>query len=632
MIKTTLKTIAKKMIKNIISLGSTFKRYFRVFRWLVKDSLWRFKWKVAVILGTEFLGTTSQVAAITQAIFYVRHLQKNTDLKLLGYTFHTGSSLELFIIFAIVVLVLLLSGACLTYYSRAKVNHLRSLYEAFCSQRILELFGSNFKFRISRDGRFLNDGTVFRAARRDANYCGRVSQGLTETVVPFFTFVVALGTLFYIEIGLTMLVLGLIGISSMIQYRVNKTGSEMSASMEKSIGPASQERRELIKHLKGLCVHPLKRREWIRMHFEIGSTKQNLDATDGRRIATQKSVLVSNFLFAIVVFLVLIIIGSRTFIRHGDWMRLVVYLVALRYCFNNFRNINAKLTNINRFYPQFSRYYQFLKSVSSPAPEEAEYSEKYTIGPSFVSDPDICQTFEIKNGDVIGLLSPVDLNRYTVHSFAECLLSSSQKAVDSAMQSMGFISAQYGYLPLSLRDSFGFPNDYNWEDAQRELEEAGLANGLGGRISESFHAPVPFKIWNQIEPNLKFALGLLSLIKSDLRCIFIDGRGFQSLPPSAQCWFLKRLSDRITAIIYPRNIQIAFSKDYTHRLMVVIDPFNNRMMGCGTEEWYFEHQTELHEMVKKLSGEYESKGKESDSVEKELQMDDTDETDEADDM
>jgi len=85
------------MLHEIINRQSflvTLRRYSEVFRWLIVDSLWRFKWRAGIIIAAGFLGVTSQAAAIGQAIYYVRLLGKNENLTILGYTFQTKSSIE----------------------------------------------------------------------------------------------------------------------------------------------------------------------------------------------------------------------------------------------------------------------------------------------------------------------------------------------------------------------------------------------------------------------------------------------------------------------------------------------------------------------------------------------------------
>jgi ABC-type multidrug transport system fused ATPase/permease subunit len=193
-----------------------------------------------------------------------------------------------------------------------------------------------------------------------------------EAVVPFITFVAALIIFLYIRFDLSILLLVLMGAASIIHYRINKTGARMSALMESSIVPATQEKRELIQRLKGLSIHPSFVKHWIYNHFDRGATIKNLDAAERRRIATEKSKLISNILFSLAVFFVLIIIGTRAFRVNGGWTSLVVYLVALRFCFANFQNVNSKLTSINRFYPQFRRYFLFIQTIQKKSDNRDE--------------------------------------------------------------------------------------------------------------------------------------------------------------------------------------------------------------------------------------------------------------------
>ena len=164
-------------------LGGIGLRYVGTLKSLFMDSVWRFKVQSVAILLSGFLGVTFQVAAIGQAIYYLRLLEKGKAISHFGYTFEPRSSLLFFVLFTAVVFISLLVSAWMIYFSRLKVNRLRRRYEEFCSKRALRSFAQGL--RLSADGEaFFNDRTILQTVRRDANFCGRTVQMLLEGKMP----------------------------------------------------------------------------------------------------------------------------------------------------------------------------------------------------------------------------------------------------------------------------------------------------------------------------------------------------------------------------------------------------------------------------------------------------------------
>ncbi len=73
-------------------------QYWPIFKWMIFDSVWRFKGVVALNLITGFLGVTFQVAAIGQAIRYAKVLESGEIVRFLGYEFEPRTSWELLLV------------------------------------------------------------------------------------------------------------------------------------------------------------------------------------------------------------------------------------------------------------------------------------------------------------------------------------------------------------------------------------------------------------------------------------------------------------------------------------------------------------------------------------------------------
>jgi hypothetical protein len=576
-------------------------RYRSVMRWILQDSLWRFKRETLVIVLAGFFGATTQLAAVGQAIYYVRLIEQDEMLTVFGHSWQARSSEEVLVGVAVAVCISLILSACLIFYSRIKINRLRRKYEVFCSRRILEFIESNLVFHTNGNNELIEDKTIIRAARRDANYCGRVLFMLLETIIPFITFLIALLTLFYIHFFLTILISTLMGFSLVIQYWVNLSVANMSALYENTISRSVAEKRQLIERFK-VIKGPIPRLEnWLDRHFETGQTKRNFDAAEGRRIAPEKSRLISNTLFAIVFFLILVILGKRAFVQGQGWAEIVLYLIALRFCFANFLALNSRFTNINRFYPQFNRYFQFINRISSKPTENYKISENYTIRLKSNGLRHSMPMFDIKRGDKIALINSLELSRYTVAVLISCLLTETNDAFKGAMRSLGFLSARYSHSQPSRWELNALSNSKSRKSVIEDIRQSGLIKEYQQELISIIERPRDDGNWGKNDPVVKYALGLLTLLQSDYQWIVLDGKILHKMQPTIRKFFLKRLSDRIVVVVYTKNYMKA--KNIPYQVYAVVDLIKKEMMGMGFKDWFIANLSNIAPFIQPTNSE-----------------------------
>src|SRR5262245_53405815 len=72
-------------------------RYLGVVRWIVIDSMWRFRYRTGLVIGLGLLGMSLQVGALGLALHYAKLLEHGTAYHLLGRKFMPQSSRQLLI-------------------------------------------------------------------------------------------------------------------------------------------------------------------------------------------------------------------------------------------------------------------------------------------------------------------------------------------------------------------------------------------------------------------------------------------------------------------------------------------------------------------------------------------------------
>lgn len=572
----------------------TFGRYSAILKVITADSIWRFKKESFLILITSFLGVFFQVWTIGLVIYYAQALEKGNNIKLFGYVFQTRTSIGLLFVCGTGILVSLLLSAWLIYFSRTKGFFLGRRYEVFCSKRILSTFGSSLKVWAPPDRNFSDSSIVFRLARKDSRDIGRVLWMLLDTVIPVITLLVSVGVLFYTNTPLTFLMLALFGISSIFQYKISVMGAKNSVLREKHARGASLEYQQIILRLKGSSL-PLPRDEsWFEKEvFTAGKLKRYLNAHIGRLTAVENSQLISNILFAITIFVLLLTLGAGSILKGEGWGNLIIYLVALRFGLTNMKQSSKKITSINRFYPQVRRYFQFLENTTTPITKES-YRNNHVVTAGTKRIDGSLSSFNLMKGSRIGLISTVELNRYTLAFIIDCLLGHSQQAVRNALGSMWFTTSKCEYLPGTLRESLGLPPGYEWQDIRREIEDAGLWNKAEQQLPHNLEEPISSDLWNRIDPDLKVALALVNAIHSDHLWVTLEENALQFLSDTTLTFFLNRLSDRILVIVFYENTK-ALGR-YGEDVIAVIG--DGSIAGLGSRSWFTENQQRIEDISK----------------------------------
>src|SRR3989304_8078674 len=203
----------------------TFSRYSTIIKLITTDSIWRFKKESFVILITSFLGVFFQIWTIGLAIYYARVLEKGENIRLFGHVFQIRTSISFLIVCGIGVLLSLLISAWLIYFSRTRSLAIRHRYEEYCARRVLSLFGSSSTIWSPSGRSFSDSNIIFRLARIDSKNIGRVMWMLLVTIIPGVTLLAAIGVLFYSNAPLTFLMLVLLRLSSIFQYRISVMGA-----------------------------------------------------------------------------------------------------------------------------------------------------------------------------------------------------------------------------------------------------------------------------------------------------------------------------------------------------------------------------------------------------------------------
>ena len=566
--------------------------YFKLFRTFARDSVWRFKGRSFLVISAGFLGVTFQVQAIGLAVYYARSMAEGDIIKIVGYEFPVRSSLAFLTLIGIGVIASLLLSAWLIYYSRSGILKLARQYDEFCSKRLLAIFGSSLRVW-SPAGQFLrNDLHVMKLARTDARYCGRVLRILLGAIVPLITLIISVCALIYINVLLTLLILVLMGISAAFQYRVSLSGAQSTTLMEEASGRASLVYRNFIQRQRESSLSDDEKNKWLDNAIHDGAVKHFFDAYEGRLTVIEKSRLISDVLLAVAIFAIIVGMGVRIISGGHGWGDLIIYLVALRYMLVNLKQSVTKLTSINRFFPQLKRYFQFLENAKTQSRDGETLPARYVITCTNMIGGSL-QQYELSPNSRLGLISPVDLNRYTISYLTDTLLGNSQEDGRHALNSMWFITSRFTCLPGTLKESFGFPDSYGSADFVNDMNQAGLIERARRYFPQDLETSVLPETWAHIETDLTTSLALLAAARSANQWIVLEESVISILPHATREFFFHLCSGKIVMIVY--NGDSKSIGNYNENIIAVIN--ETSVIGLGSADWARNNEAVIRDVL-----------------------------------
>ena len=560
----------------------------------MKDSVFRFKKDFILILATGISGSFFQLGAIGQVMYYARALETGKAIDILGHHIEPRSP-DFLYIYISGLLFLLLCSCFLIYYSNNKIIRLSRSYMGFCSRRVFSMIAELRGICSPGVLTLYNDVALLKLASTDARFCGRILRLVIRLVQPTFTFVIAFGALFYINSKLTLIVFLITGVSLFFHYRNNLKGASSSKKMEDHAPGASKERRKILKaalrsgHLGEDFF------KWMGEYYADGEIRHNLDGYQARFQTIEKAKFINDMFMAIMLALVALILGGSAIMHNAFWGRLIIYLLALKYCLNHLKTSLVSFTSINRFYPQLSRYFcfiDFLDMSKRPKKTQAQRCKVDVYNSPFEnSEPSAI----LKKGDIIGLAGPLDVDFYSIPIRINCLLGYRKRLVEEVLKSMQVImETEDGYLnALSLKRLLCCSSDYSLPDLRQELRSVGLAENRIMQLPEDLGRPISREEWDRIEPEMRYTISLLSAIHSNQQWIVIDKRVFQHLSPITREHLLKKLRKKITLILFDAELEGLGT--YGESIVAIVD--GQHLIGLGNVPWVQSQYGDIQERM-----------------------------------
>lgn len=322
-------------------------------------------WALPQALAMGLAGLAAQLGVLALVLLLMRNVESQAGR--VGDTVmvfgHPLGHLPL-LAFAGVVALLLLGAAALHYGGQRALFAAIARYERHVYSCLLELAVA---LPLPAQPR-LNELAGGRAANRLLaslpRGCAMFVRRVFGAVVPVAQALLALIALVRLDPLTTTGVLAILVLAGVALYRINLDTVRLTRAQDERSAEWVRERQQL---LREIALQPRRDSAMRRADHVAGAAYRT--AQDGffaRRLAIDKSQLVSAVAGALIVGVVLATKGRSTLLGGGSVTALIAYLLALQYFVTGVRSLAGMVTAINRFVPALERYAEFLDARQRP--------------------------------------------------------------------------------------------------------------------------------------------------------------------------------------------------------------------------------------------------------------------------
>ncbi len=566
-------------------------RYAAFLRHLSVDGLWRYRGRVAVAWVTAAAALGLQITAITLALYFAHGFQKDDvfDHFVVKMPFRSIAAL---LWCAGITLVLLLIASAAQFVSRDVPLLIWREYAEICSRRAIDLLHRGGAAAML--GPVLKDDThLISHVRTDSSLCGRVLSLLIAVFMPMAILIAACAVLLYLEPWLTLLLMALAAVAGLFIFRTNVRATAHAAEMDAQTAPAARAYRRLVQDHKWSLHVPADAADDLDAAFRSGAPGAHLRAYIGRLQMLNVSDLVGGLFMAVASGLILVMLGGGILRQGVGWERLVVYLVALRYAMTSFRGSVNRFTAINLFYAQVRRYFEFVEPAKRPCQWPTPRDE-YAIRANRVDLDGSSREVAVRRGDRIALVTPIEINRYSLAQVLGCLLVHESEPWRAAIGSARFVSSR-ARCNGRLTEALGWPQRADQRELNRWLDaanqEAVFHNALCG-----LNSTLTADQWSALDPALRFVLVLAAAVQGEAQWLLLDGGDLDALSGGAAGRVLDLLCDRIAILVRCEALDRVGKLGETS----VIVTNKGRVIGMGGLDWFGGHRHDMSELMRSL--------------------------------
>ncbi len=421
--------------------------------------------------GVSFLGLS-----LGLLLKYVKHLESNTPVKYLGYSFEARDGFVLVFI-SLSVMVLLISSAGMLLWGKLKTKEIALDFSLSNLTGVAERFGWDPPDDIA----WLNDRLLRTNIRtlymQDSNKSANALRRIFEGFQQFLTVIGGIAMLLWLDAAATFFLLIIISISLIFYSKITTRATSSTRGYENTSGELARKSRALLDNVS-TWPNPSYDPAVLRDLIHGGPIKDANNLYFDKFVTRSMSEFFSYVLTAVALSFLVVTLGYAAIEGKRSWAAIVGFILILRTVMQTLKTIFKIITEVYRVYPGISRLYEFHKNSNIPRSKEMLDKLNLVISNNSLHEKSEKQIV-VQQGDIIGISAPVSLSRYSIKYFEKVLAGGKRKRKKGRADFISSISIAVPLspplAPVSLRNVLGIPP---------EMRAADLRNAAGTRAAK----------------------------------------------------------------------------------------------------------------------------------------------------
>jgi len=416
-----IKRITRFALYNLVKrddFGSQFQRYRRTFLWLLV-SLWRVNYKKFILtVLSSVTGVVLQAGTLGALLYYANLMERNSTFDLLGVSYSARDQSIFAVVLAIAGLILII-GSWFKYFAVRSNFELCVEFAIDCGKRIL------------RQPWLVMDGPIQPGKDRyppelvklltGIRPLARGAKPILNLASPLMMTVYSLAILFYLEPLLTLILISVIAPSLLLQYLINYNATQNEKVLIASSQPASNKIKSFIEDMADHSPGEPAYQSSLDDLYHHPSIIKHLGAYIYRKLATNKSALVSDVLLAILAIGLMVFLGGSALQGDISWTRFLTYLLFARISLVGVRGIFATVTSFARHYSRIRNAYFVVNRKLARRSRTKTISSTLKLNKACGVKKLGIDITEISAGNPVLVLSPTPLTRFNLSFFSYAL-------------------------------------------------------------------------------------------------------------------------------------------------------------------------------------------------------------------
>jgi len=564
--------------------------------WLLKDLCLSFPWPMIKLTAFSMLGASLQGAVLVGAIKYVGFLERDADITFAGLSFAARTD-SVFILAIAAFFLLLALSAGLLYLGGTVTARLVAQYQAHLLKRALALFGTVVPDAAAPKTPSEALQIISKTIIKDAQKMSMIVRFLGSTLPSLIIFIYAFPILIYIDLSLTIMLIGVVGLLLPFFYQANIMAYRSDLMSKRSGSGATQKLVSLMEEIKDFQYISQKQVNTINKTFDKGPLKEKLNFLPVYLLSLARTEFWTNILLCLAVSLVIVLQVPGALAGKNPWSMLIAYIMFLRLAVNSFKSSMSFLTKVSRFYPYIYRYQHFVQSAQSGPKGDQPVVIKAAAHGMAERNSEV----EISEPLLMALITGVPLSRYSFPYMVK-LGTKADNGIFVSPQECFFIGSRG--LPQrdgSLRSMLNLPAEFAPKDLAAAMPRD-VYEAVRKHIGTDLDKNAGENKWEQLSLAHRVELGAVAAMLNPAQVVIIDENTLSRIPEARRSEVLNQLKQHkaLTIVSYPEESlkDEAPGQKFGEQLCAVAGCTGN-LLALGTPRWAEQNREPIMELLVK---------------------------------